>query len=142
MLFSIIYSFDCSKRCSVSSYCPPNRKLWQKTEGDEQADYQDVYPDGKHRKFCAILTRKQFEKFLEQLCLTAEDVETMGSLGAPGCGLGFAPAVSFRGPDDPACEMNAYVTPLPEPLKKKKKHRQLNEDDWKRVRRAILSLYS
>jgi len=142
MLFSVIYDFDCSKNCSVECYSPPNRKLWQMTEGDDQLNYEDVFPKGKHRKFCAVLTRKQFDRFIEALCLTAEDVETMGSLGAPGCGLGIVPAISFRGPDDdPACVSGAYVTPIFEPLTERKNHRELTEDDWNRIKRAVLTLY-
>ena len=35
----------------------------------------------------------------------------MGSLGAPGCGFGLAPAFSFNGDIEDAI-LNAYVTPL------------------------------
>jgi hypothetical protein len=37
-------------------------------------------------KWCAILNREQFDNFIERCGLTAEDVQTMGSIGAPGFG--------------------------------------------------------
>ena len=59
----------------------------------------------------AILTRDQFDEFLDHTGLFAENVQTMGSIGVPGCGFGWAPAFSFR-TDEPDAIQNAYVTPL------------------------------
>ena len=58
----------------------------------------------------------------------------MESLGAPGFGFGWAPAISFNG-DDPDAIQNACVTPLPET------ERELGEREWDRVREAVLSVY-
>jgi hypothetical protein len=62
-------------------------------------------------------------------------VQTLGSLGAPGCGFGWSPAISFRS-DDPDAIQSAYVTPLPEVTKQ-----AFDERDWERVRRAILTVF-
>ena len=72
--------------------------------------------NGKHRKWTGLLTRKQFDAFVNKLGLYAESTETMGSLGAPGCGFGWSPAISFTGDHEDAI-VSAYVTPLPETRK-------------------------
>jgi hypothetical protein len=68
--------------------------------------------------------------------LVAEDVQTLGSLGAPGFGYGWAPAISFRS-DDPDAIQSAYVTPIPEVEKE-----HFDERDWERVRSAVLAVYA
>jgi len=116
MDFSVIYTADCPRDTSIRQFNPPKsqKHLWQLTEGDRHYEYgylEGRWTKGKHRKWCAILNREQFKKFLDHTGLFAEDVATMGSIGAPGCGLGWAPAFSFSN-DDPDCIANAYVTPL------------------------------
>jgi hypothetical protein len=112
-------------------------KLWQKTEGDEEYGYgylEGEWEKGKHRKYTAFLTRKQFERFVGHLCLRAEDVETGGSL----TGMGLQPAISFNG-DDYSALLNAYVTPVPENWKTKEEMTGKTERDWQRVRRAVIN---
>jgi hypothetical protein len=139
MQFSIIYSVDIPRGERLSRFAPPHvRKFWDRTEGDEQFDLDYLDGDwkkGHHRKWCAILDREQFEEFVNHCGLFAEDVETMGSLGAPGCGYGLSPAISFRSDDGDAIQ-SAFVKPMPEV---RKKHG--DERDWKRIRQAVLSLY-
>lgn len=140
MQFSIIYSVDVPADADVLDFAPPNvAELWDETEDDGQYDCDDLEGDwehGHHRKWCGLLDREQFEDFLDRCRLFAETVETMGSLGAPGFGFGWAPAISFRGDDHNAIQ-SAYVTPLPETSKEK-----CDEADWKRVRKAVLAVYS
>ena len=112
--------------------------LWDQTEDDSSYEYgylEGCWEEGHHRKWAALLTRDQFNEFIERCGLFAEDVETMGSLGAPGFGYGWAPAISFTGDDEDAIK-SAYVTPLPEA-----KQEELTELDWDRTRRAVLSVY-
>lgn len=139
MLFSVIYSADVPGDIDVLDYAPPQvADLWDETEGDESYEYsylEDRWETGYHRKFCAILDRDQFDQFVSRLGLYAESTETMGSLGAPGCGFGWSPAISFTS-DDPDCIMSAYVTPLPST---RKEHG--DERDWQRVREAVLAIY-
>ena len=74
------------------------------TEGDGQYEYGYLEGDwekGKHRKWCAMLTKAQFTEFVRATGLVAESTETLGSIGAPGFGFGWSPAISFR---DEACE--------------------------------------
>lgn len=143
MLFSIIYSFDIPHDESVKPYLPPQRhKLWDMTEGDEQYQFgylEGCWKSGKHRKFCAILNRLQFSTFLGALGLFSEDVETMGSLGAPGLGYGLAPAISFRS-DHEAAILSAYVTPVPARIHKRGK--PVDEPTWERIRRIVIDLYN
>lgn len=139
MLFSIIYSVDVPEGVDLSDYTPPQvEELWDETEDDSSYEYgylEGCWENGQHRKWCAILSREQFDEFVEQVGLIAEDVETMGSLGAPGFEFGWAPAVSFRS-DDPDAIQSAYVTPIPETTRPRS-----DERDWERVRGAVLAVY-
>lgn len=165
MQFSVIYSFDVRREQSVEPYNPPKNqrwRLWQLTEGDEQYEFGYLggsYEKGKHRKWCAWLTRKQFDEFVSHVGVYPENVETMGSLGAPGCGYGISPAISFNGEPDAygePIEQNAYVTPIPDveprwerferPMLDEKtilEHKARRADQvWERIKRAILSVYA
>jgi len=140
MLFSVIYSADCPRCESIAQFRPPHvRRLWDQTEGDDQYEYDYLEGDwekGKHRKWCALLTKDQFTEFVETIGLVAEDVRTMGSIGAPGCGFGCAPAISFNDSGDVRAILNAYVTPIPETKKQ-----DWTEQDWERVRTAVINIY-
>lgn len=140
MRFSVIYSADVPEDVDVLGYAPPQvEELWDETEDDDQYEYgylEDEWENGHHRKWCAVLTREQFDEFIDRCGLFAEDVQTMGSLGAPGFGFGWAPAISFRS-DDPDAIQSAYVTPIPEV-----EQESCNERDWERVREAVLAVYS
>lgn len=140
MQFSVIYSVDLPREVSVKDYVPPQAGwLWTLTERDDQYEYgylEGRWEQGKHRKWVALLTRQQFDAFVQKVGLYAEDVETMGSLGAPGFGFGWSPAISFSGSHEEAI-VNAYVTPIPETRKARSDVR-----DWERVRRAVLSVYA
>jgi len=140
MRFSVIYSADVPEGISIKDYAPPQvGRLWSLTEGDDQFEYgylEGRWEKGKHRKWVALLTRKQFDAFIDKLGLYAERTETMGSLGAPGFGFGWSPAISFNGDHEDAI-LNAYVTPIPQTTKAGG-----DEHDWKRVRQAVLSVYA
>jgi len=118
MQFSVIYEVDCGMDTEVEQFLPlgwqKKDSPWEVTEKSdgEPSDWCGEIWDGKvhHRKLCAILDEEQFEKFVFDTGCYAEDVETMGSLGAPGYGYGWAPAISFRN-DDPEAIQSAYVTP-------------------------------
>jgi hypothetical protein len=105
MQFSVIYSFDVPADVSVNRYKPPKWRRWELTECGPSED------DGKHRKYCALLTQEQFDDFVSHCELFTDRTRTMGSLGAPGFGFCWSPAVSFRG-DDCAAYQSAYVTPV------------------------------
>ena len=130
---------DCPEDVDISDFAPPNvEELWDETEDDSQYEYsylEGQWENGSHRKWCAILDREQFDDFVSHCGLFAEDCETMGSLGAPGFGIGWAPAISFNG-DHEDCIANAYVTPLPQT-----KRESCDEKDWERVRGAVLAVY-
>lgn len=139
MQFSIIYSVDVPVDVDVFDFAPPQvDELWDETEDDDQYEYnylEGCWTDGHHRKWCALLNRKQFDEFTQHCGLFAERCETMGSIGAPGFGFGWAPAISFNA-DNPDAIQSAYVTPLPETRKE-----ALDEHDWERVRGAVLAVY-
>lgn len=135
MEFSVIYEFDAPRGVRVYEYAPPHRKkLWQLTETSSRwsADPEEL---PLHRKYVAILNKEQFEEFISVCDLVAENVETLGSLGAPGFEMGWAPAISFRSESSVAWQ-SAYVTPLP-----KTKREVLTERDWQRVRKAVIRQY-
>ena len=141
MEYSVILSFDLpplldGKKRPIPK-CLRFYRPWYKTEDDEQGD--DYGVNWRHRKWCAWLTQAQFDKVVSDFGMSAEHCETMGSLGAPGFGIGIVPAISFNNEmlysDDPI--MNMYVTPVPVRVSKE----TLTERDWQRIRRAILHIY-
>jgi hypothetical protein len=140
MKFSVIYSVDTPEDVDPLNYAPPHiSDAWDETEDDDQFEYgylEGCWENGHHRKWCAVLDREQFDEFVDHTGLTADSCETMGSIGAPGFGYGWAPAISFNGDAYDAIQ-NAYVTPLPE-VDGEKGH---GERDWKRVREAVLAVY-
>lgn len=102
MKWSIIYSCDILQGVDLIAPPPSQSHLWDCTErsGGHDGAQLDWGVDGyrwrrgRHRKYCAFLeSRQQFEDFLDHTGLYPEDVETMGSLGAPGFGYGHAPAI-------------------------------------------------
>jgi hypothetical protein len=133
MLFSVIYTADAPADVNVLDYAPPDVTDWNETEDDDQYEGEDE--QGHHRKWCAVLNREQFDDFIQHCGLFAERTETMGSLGAPGFGFGWAPAISFRSDADDAMQ-NAFVTPIPECRKE-----SCDKRDWRRVRKAVLAVY-
>jgi hypothetical protein len=139
MQFSVIYSVDVPSNVEVLDFAPPAvEALWNETEDDEQFEYsylEGEWEGGHHRKWAALLNREQFDEFIERCDLRAETTETMGSIGAPGCGYGWAPAISFTSNDSVAIQ-SAYVTPIPE-----SKRASFGEQDWDRVRGAVLAVY-
>jgi hypothetical protein len=138
MLFSVIYSVDVPRGIDLAAYAPPNLDFWDETEGDDQYEYAYLEGDwehGHHRKWAAILDREQFDAFVSHCKLTPEDVHTLGSIGAPGFGLGWAPAISFQA-DEPDAILSAYVTPIPET-----RRQTFTTDDWERIRQAVLVVY-
>ena len=139
MQFSVIYSADVPQGVSIRDFAPPKaRSLWTLTEAGE-SNYR--YLEGrwekgsKHRKWVALLSRGEFDAFVDKLGLYAESTETLGSLGAPGFGFGWSPAISFTA-DHQDSILSAYVTPIPETTKA-----DGDEQDWRRVRQAVLSVY-
>ncbi len=138
MFFSIIYTADVPEGENLEDFAPPNAaEHWDQTEsGKTEYSYlEGDWENGTHKKWVAILTRDQFDEFVEHCELVAESTETMGSIGAPGCGY-WAPAISFNSRSQDFIG-NAYVTPLPEV-----EGREFDEDDWDRVKQAVLAVYS
>lgn len=125
--WSVIYSTDWGDDCDVyvEALQPPGLDrtitgpdgqypLWEETEAYESGGEADPEPEAwprHHRKWCAVLDHDDFVAFVSHCDLTCDDVATMGSIGAPGCGFGAVPAWSFSGYGD-TFEQNAYVTPL------------------------------
>ena len=143
MRFYVIYSFDILRELSVQSLKPPFIKRWTLTEQDDQYDYDYLgkeYENGKHRKYVAELSKKQFKQFIEEQSLYCDEVETMGSLTE----FGLLPAISYRSDDDDHYIINqsAYVTPLPEHcIKGKHLEKSQNEKNWKRIKQALLNVH-
>ena len=139
MKFSVIYSFDVPRDISVN-YMYPQRYIRRKmdiTEMDDQGDMES--DDGtrwKHRKLAGVLSQDDFDEFVRDCDLIAEDIETGGMLGAPGFGYGWTPAVSFNAESD-AGYANAYVCPITE----NEEEEALFGDDWEKVRKYIIDKY-
>jgi hypothetical protein len=143
MKFSVIYEVDLPRGVKLAVAAPPRCRAWRMTEGDENREYDylgDDWAKGKHRKWGAVLTKKQFERFLDHTGLFMEDVETGGALGAPGCGFGLSPAVAFTS-DDPEYIACAYVTPLPDVEPKRAVDAARGERVWQRIVVAMWHKY-
>jgi len=152
MRFSVIYSIDCAKNLHIKQFYPKNMRPWTITEDDSGmsgGDYDDIFTKGsKHRKMCAWLTKEQFLKFQNDCNIYADDVETMGSIGAPGFEFGLAPAISFSDSsrdivdEDYGYILNAYVTPVPcYPDESPIREDGLNERDWERTRSVVIAMF-
>lgn len=154
MLFSAIYSIDASSEDSIESCFPPgietgkeyDHEVWECTE-DGETEYEylgGVWMGGKHRKFSALLTRKEFEEFLCHTGLRVSCTQTMGSLGAPGFDIYWAPAIAFD-LDDPDFIVSAYVTPIPTVRTREQFMERdgpgFGNDAWERVRDAVIKTY-
>jgi len=121
MEYSIIYSCDVPKNTHLAAPPPSQSHLWVCTERDGgpnggQMDWGVSgieWSRGRHRKYCAILDQKEFDEFVNHVYIYAEDVETGGSIGAPGFGYCCVPAISFTGNSDDMLQ-SAYVTPMPD----------------------------
>src|SRR3990167_3734779 len=135
MLFSIIFSIDCPRNDSIKHY-QPDKKILRRlelTECNDVDDYEDVFGKlHKHRKYIGILTKEEFDNFIYYTGLTADNVDTMGSLGTltPNGDIcfGIQPAISFDSYHTNAV-VNCYVTPYPKVFNKK----QYNERDFERI---------
>ena len=80
MLFSIIYSADCTSDQDIADYAPPDLNLFDQTEGDDCYNYgylEGAWEHGHHAKWTGLLTKEQFEAFVSHCGLVAEDIETM-----------------------------------------------------------------
>lgn len=143
MLYSVIYSVDTPRGEYPSNYFPPEYKTngWDITERGFGGEYTYLGGDwasgAQHYKFCGMLTQEQFDKFVSWCELIAEDVKTMGSLGAPGFGWGWAPAVSFRGEHYNAIT-GAYVTPC---LDNPGMPSEWVSYDWETIRQHVIEKY-
>lgn len=140
MQFSVIYSVDYPRFTYLGRKIRPKpNKAWTVTE-DGTSEYDGWEESGQHYKYCAILTKKEFIEFVRDAELYADPIETMGSLGAPGFGFGWAPAISFHNHDYPEGIIgNAYVTPLPEPVGCDEK--SFSERDFQRIKKVMVKVF-
>jgi len=150
MLFSVIYSADCSVDEKIGELAPPRCRAWHQTERGE-SEYEMFWGSeklkdpwkaseakGKHRKWCAILTRKQFDHFIKHVQIYPSQAMG-GSLGAPGFGFGCTPAIVFADEGRPNAVVDAFVTPVPR--RAYKHNRPVDDRAWDRLRRAVLAAY-
>ena len=130
--YSIIYSIDALEEYLYLGI-PKDLENWTETENG-QSDFIDEW---SHKKFLSILTPEEFNKFIEDQGLYAEDVETLGSLGAPGYGYGWSPTISFISYDEDIIK-NAYVTPN---ITEKEARKHKCKDLWNKIFKQVLEEY-
>lgn len=138
MQFYVIYSFDITSDMSIKSLRPPNVKAWELTETDDSYDYDYLgyeYENGKHRKYCRLMSKEAFIRFIEDQCLYMQDIDTMGSITE----YGHLPAFSFDGEPDEQwiINQNAYVTPLPDVGSDK----AMTPKNWNLLKQSLLNLF-
>ncbi len=161
MKFGVIYSIEWNR--SEGTECPFEEQddkellaLFDKTEDhrpgiDTEGDgleEEDDDPVIYSCKFASreLLTREQFDRFLDVTGLRSDGTPTMGSIIGYAWGLGWtAPAVRFYDPYCKTYEESAYVTPVPDV-----EPRNIEDDEelaayqmrcWERVRDAVVSHY-
>jgi len=142
MKFYVIYSFDVLDGESVKPLQPPNVKAWDLTETDESYDYDYLGPEyekGKHRKYCRMMSKESFKRFIAGTFLIMEDIETMGSI----TDLGWMPAFAFRSEDEEfhIIQQGAYVTPIPEHPEGKEFTKAMTSKNWELIKKALLNMY-
>jgi hypothetical protein len=135
--YGVIYTVDVPKGTDPMDYAPPHVDKWELTEDDKDALESFFGKGGHHRKWAALLKQQEFDEFVEETGLYAEDVETEGAIGVPGCPLDMIePAISFV-LDESEVLVGAYVTPLPpenSPVEN-------DEKMWNNVRKEMLDRY-
>jgi len=146
MRYGVIYSFDTERTNKVKRFYPRNMKLFEVTEGDSQGDYDEIFgPKSKHRKLVSknLLSQVQFDRFIDDVGLRAQNVETMGSIIGFAWGLGAwtVPAISFDDNDGQDYIANAYVTPIPDVELTREPDDHRMERAWERVRLAVINKY-
>jgi hypothetical protein len=134
MEFYVIYSVDCLYENYLNN-CRPRPELCEKLTLTEEGESEYRYLEGQweeavHEKWAGILSKADFEKFLYDTFLTAEDCETLGSLTE----YGWMPAIPFNA-DDEESICNAYVTPLIPG------QAEMSEAQWERLRSAVIHKY-
>lgn len=134
--YSVIYSIDCVKKHSVVRYYPAGnvRRVMRRTEDDEEYEYGHLggpWEGGHHAKVVGLLSPKHFRQFVNDCALFPEDVETAGSLGAPGF-FGVAPAICFRAEEYSAVIL-AYVTPVPSGTPG-----EISDEQWQAMRAYVM----
>lgn len=146
MRFGVVYEFDCLRREPVSLLQPRAKLLRKMTmvEGDKDRQYDylgEEWETSRHRKYGAVFTKDEFEQFIIDLDLKAQEVRTMGTLGAPGSAnwYGCSPAICFE--DEGGSYSSAYVTPYPDIHLKHEPTDAKMERWWEMIRKAVLSRY-
>jgi len=107
--------------------------LWDKggkEPGSPWEGLQDFQASG-------ILTRKEFDRLVDDLGAFAEDYLTMGTLGGP-LGLRYVPDIPFEIESDRLI-VSMRVTPVPK--WELRNPRTGREGNWNRVRRATVAVY-
>jgi hypothetical protein len=171
MKFGVIYSIEwfpgesteCPALNGESSKVMELFDVTEDTAPDEDEDEEDEEEkedddEGRRMKFVSkdLLSREEFEKFLQHTRLTASPTPTMGSIIGYAWGMGWtAPAVAFESDSGDYDEL-AYVTPVPE-VEPRQFHVDSNnplglvahvteieeyqDRCWERVRKAVINTY-
>lgn len=160
MKFGVIYTIEWNR--SEGTECPFEEQddkellaLFEKTEDhrpanteDDGLEDEDDDPVIYSCKFASreLLTREQFDRFLDVTRMRSDSAPTMGSIIGYAWGLGWtAPAVRFHDPGNRTYEESAYVTPVPDV-----EPRDIEDDEefaayqmrcWERVRDAVVRHY-
>lgn len=83
--------------------------------------------------FAGVLGEKAMQELMRKLCLEVTEDKTMGTIGAPGCGLGMVPNILCRGCEDDSGSVEAFITPIPT----KREMKKLNWNDAKKRLAAL-----
>lgn len=125
MKFGVAFSVEAPRDVSIDWIIPP--KLRRKLECWSRRGRAELLidePGWWSARYGGVLSKQDFKDLVEEAHLEADDVQTMGILGAPWSPSGFgpAPAVAFIAVDNVNFDraISCYVTPLPEVSRRRK----------------------
>lgn len=118
MLFSVVFSVEATSDTDIDQFSPPSladrEDVWELEFEDLSAPrhLEGGWPNGNHRRWSAMLTQAEFNRFIRALGLRPDPLRQEGQYGAPGF-MGWSAAVAFRR-DTPDGRLLALATPCPD----------------------------
>lgn len=80
-----------------------------------------------------VLDSKAMRKLMKKLCLEVTDEQSMGTIGAPGCGWGNVPNIICRGCETDSGWVEAFVTPIPS-------EREVKRISWEGAKKKLAAM--
>lgn len=144
LLFSVLITIDGPDGVAPGAYLP-RRSLRRALRGDWRRDSDDLeyayvgeaWARGWSWQGAGVLTRSQTEALIDDCGLSADDTQTMGTLGGPLNPLGWAPDINFTS-DDPETILSCRITPFFGDRRDDAADEERAVRKWERLRNAVI----